>query len=97
MTFHSKALATQPGLEEYVGTYQRPPNGAVNVRIEGGKLIAGGGNAQTGTTLEFYGKDVAYAIAGSYTGSPYEFVRDADGRVGWIRINGRIARRDRAA
>jgi CubicO group peptidase (beta-lactamase class C family) len=93
MTFHSKALATQPSLDEYVGTYVRPPNGNVTVRMDGGKLVAGGGNA--GTTLEFYGKDVAYAIAGAYTGSPYEFVRDGDGRVGWIRVNGRIAKRDR--
>jgi hypothetical protein len=93
MTFHSKALATQPSLDEYVGTYVRPPNGNVIVRVDGGKLVAGGGNA--GTTLEFYGKDVAYAIAGAYTGSPYEFVRDGDGRVGWIRVNGRIAKRDR--
>jgi CubicO group peptidase (beta-lactamase class C family) len=97
MTFHAKALATQPSLDEYVGTYRRPPSGTVVVRVEAGKLIAGAANAQTGTTLEFYGKDVAFAIAGSYTGSPYEFVREADGRVGWIRVNGRIARRDRTS
>ncbi|HYN08938.1 MAG TPA: serine hydrolase [Vicinamibacterales bacterium] len=97
MTFHSKALATQPSLDEYVGTYRRPPSGTVTVRVDAGKLVAGSGNAQTGTTLEFYGKDVAYAIAGAYTGSPYEFVREADGQVGWIRVNGRIARKDRAS
>lgn len=97
MTFHSKALATQPSLDEYVGTYRRPPSGTVTVRVDAGKLVAASGNAQTGTTLEFYGKDAAYAIAGSYTGSPYEFVRETDGRVGWIRVNGRIARKDRSA
>ena len=97
MTFHSKALATQPSLDEYVGTYVRPPNGNVIVRVDGGKLVAGSGNAGSGTTMVFYGKDVAYATAGAYTGSPYEFIRDADGRVGWIRVNGRIARKDRSA
>jgi CubicO group peptidase (beta-lactamase class C family) len=96
MTFHSTPLATQPNLDEYVGTYRRTPSGSVTVRQEAGKLIVGGINAQGGTTIVFYGRDVAYAIAGSYTGSPYEFVRETDGRVGWIRINGRIAKRDRA-
>jgi hypothetical protein len=95
MTFHSTPLATQPALEEYVGTYQRPPNGNVVVRQEAGKLIVGGNAQSGGTTIVFYGRDVAYAIAGSYTGSPYEFIRAADGRVGWIRVNGRIAKRDR--
>ena len=97
MTFHSTPLATQPALEEYVGTYQRPPNGNVVVRQEAGKLIVGGNAQSGGTTIAFYGRDVAYAIAGSYTGSPYEFIRAADGRVGWIRVNGRIAKRDRTA
>jgi CubicO group peptidase (beta-lactamase class C family) len=96
MTFHSTPLATQPNLDEYVGTYRRTPSGGVTVRQDAGKLIVASGNAQTGTTIVFYGRDVAYAIAGSYTGSPYEFVREPDGRVGWIRVNGRIAKRDRA-
>jgi CubicO group peptidase (beta-lactamase class C family) len=96
MTFHSTPLATQPNLHEYVGTYRRTPSGGVTVRQDAGKLIVASGNAQTGTTIVFYGRDVAYAIAGSYTGSPYEFVREPDGRVGWIRVNGRIAKRDRA-
>jgi CubicO group peptidase (beta-lactamase class C family) len=93
MTFHSKALATQPGLEPYVGTYRRPPNGNVVVRQEGGSLIVGGGGGGGGTTITFYGPDVAYATAGGYLGSPYEFVRAPDGKVGWIRVNGRIAAR----
>ena len=67
------------------------------VRRPSAKLVAASGNAQTGTTMVFYGKDVAYAIAGSYTGSPYEFIRDTDGRVEWIRVNGRIARKDRSS
>ena len=79
MTFHSKPLATQPTLDEYVGTYRRPPNGAVTVRVDAGKLWRPAATRRP-VRRWFYGKDVAYAIAGSYTGSPYEFVRDADGR-----------------
>jgi CubicO group peptidase (beta-lactamase class C family) len=96
MSFHSTPLATQPPLDEYAGTYRRTPSGSVTVRVDAGKLVAASGNAQTGTTMVFYGKDVAYATAGAYTGSPYEFIRESDGRVGWIRVNGRIARKDRS-
>jgi CubicO group peptidase (beta-lactamase class C family) len=96
MSFHSQPLATQPPLDEYAGTYRRPPSGTVTVRVDAGRLVAAGGNAQTGTTMVFYGKDVAYATAGAYVGSPYEFIRESDGSVGWIRVNGRIARKDRS-
>ena len=94
MSFHSKPLATQPRLDEYVGTYRRPPMGTLEVRQEAGSLVATTGNAQAGTRMVFYGPDVAYATAGSYQGSPFEFVRAPDGKVGWIRVNGRIARKD---
>ena len=93
MNGHSTPLAKQPELEAYVGTYQRPPNGTVEVRAENGNLVARTGG-QNGTTMTFYGPDIAYAIQGAYTGSPYEFVRTPDGKVGWIRINGRIAKKD---
>ena len=93
---YSDSCVSRSFVEEYAGTYQRPPNGNVVVRQESGKLIVGGGQGG-GTTIVFYGRDVAYAIAGSYTGSPYEFVRTSDGSVGWIRVNGRIAKRDRTA
>jgi hypothetical protein len=92
MTFHSKPLATQPKLDEYAGTYQRPPNGSVKVRLENNQLVIGGGGGGGGTSVTFYGKDVAYATSGSYLGSPYEFIRTREGKVGWVRVNGRIAR-----
>jgi CubicO group peptidase (beta-lactamase class C family) len=87
MNAHSTPLAEQPDLREYVGTYRRPPVGTVEVRVENGTLRAGN------TSLVFYGPDVAYATAGGYVGQPYEFVRTPDRRVGWIRVNGRIARK----
>ena len=94
MTFHSKPLAAQPALDEYVGVYRRPPVGTVEVRQTGGTLVVSTGNQQTGTTITFYGPDVAYATTGNYLGRPFEFVRTADGRIGWIRVDGRIAKRD---
>jgi hypothetical protein len=87
MNAHATPLATQPALRQYVGAYLRQPNGTVEVREEGGRLMAGN------VALTFYGADVAYATAGAYVGQPYEFIRALDGSVGWIRVNGRIARR----
>jgi CubicO group peptidase (beta-lactamase class C family) len=96
MTFHSKPLARQPALDEYAGTYRRPPVGFMQVRQENGSLQVTTGNSPNATTLVFYGADVAYATAGAYVGSPFEFVRSPNGTVGWIRNNGRIARKDSA-
>jgi CubicO group peptidase (beta-lactamase class C family) len=90
MILHATPLAEQPDLAEYVGTYQRPPVGKVNVRIEGGKLVAG-----NGSSLIFYAPDMAYVTEGpGYVGTPYEFIRTPAGKVGWIRVNGRVARKD---
>ncbi len=98
MTFHSKPLATQPDLDQYVGTYVRTPLGSTEVRRTADGLVVGSGGgrggAQAGTSVVFFGPDVAYATAGAYVGSPFEFIRGSDGRVGWIRNNGRIARRE---
>jgi CubicO group peptidase (beta-lactamase class C family) len=93
MSFHSTPLAAQPPLDEYAGTYRRAPNGSVSVRVENGSLIVAQGTSSAGATLTFYARDAAYATAGAYLGTPYEFVRDGD-TVRWIRINGRIARKD---
>lgn len=93
MTVHAVALADQPRLDEYVGAYERPPVGTVDVRQEGGRLVVATGAGQADAPIAFYGPDVAFALSGQYVGMPYEFVRDDAGRVGWIRVNGRIARR----
>jgi len=98
MTSHASPLEVQPDPRPYLGTYLRPPLAAVQVSEEGGALIVGAvdGAASAGTRLVFYGPDLAYAASGSgaYVGSPYEFIRTAGGEVGWIRVNGRVARMD---
>ena len=103
MRVHAKPLAEQPDVAPYVGTYQRPPNGTAEVRAEGaGVVVRGGGAGENDLPLIFWGPDLAYAEPRAegrypYAGMPVEFIRTTDGRVGWIRINGRIARKDRRA
>jgi CubicO group peptidase (beta-lactamase class C family) len=93
MTFHASAMASQPPIDEYVGTYQRPPVGTVEVRRQGAGLVVATGSGQAEAPIAFYGPDVAYALSGQYVGMPYEFIRDDKAIVRWIRVNGRIARR----
>lgn len=94
MTFHSSALPVQPALDEYLGTYRRPPVGTVEVRRDGDRPVAVTGGDQPDVHLTFYGADIAYALDGAYLGMPCEFIRDDRGAVRWIRVNGRIARKD---
>ena len=94
MTFHSQPLAVQPAVEEYEGMYRRPPVGTVEVRRRGERLVVMTGANQPDAHLAFYGRDIAYALDGPYLGTPYEFIRGGDGVVRWIRVNGRIARKD---
>jgi hypothetical protein len=94
MHAHAAPLAVQPAVEQYLGTYRRPPVGTVEVRRDGARLIVVTGADQPDAAVAFYGQDVAYAVSGPYVGMPYEFVRARDGAVRWIRVNGRIARKD---
>ncbi len=46
------------------------------------------------STLGFFAPDRAIVTSGNTRGNPVEFVRGADGRVQWVRVVGRIARKD---
>lgn len=94
MTFHASPLPTQPLVEEYEGRYQRLPVGTVDVRRRGEGLAVMTGPNQPEIGITFFGRDIAYAVDGSYIGMPFEFIRNASGAVGWIRVNGRIARKE---
>jgi CubicO group peptidase (beta-lactamase class C family) len=95
MRVHAAPLATQPPLDQYAGRYERPPVTSYELRVEGGALRSG---ESPGASYVFYGPDVAYVAsedgtAGNYVGMPVEFIRNAAGVVGWIRVNGRIGRK----
>jgi CubicO group peptidase (beta-lactamase class C family) len=95
MRGHATPLAAQPALDQYAGKYERPPVTTYDLRVEGGALRSG---KPPGVSYTFYGPDVAYVASedgtgGAYVGMPVEFIRNAAGNVGWIRVNGRIARR----
>jgi CubicO group peptidase (beta-lactamase class C family) len=93
LSLHSRPLVQPPDPAPYVGTYSRRPVGQVVVRRHGAGLVVATGAGQPDAAIVFYGTDVAYATSGNYVGFPYEFIRADDGAVGWIRVNGRIARR----
>lgn len=87
-------LATQPDLTPYVGRYRRPTN-AVDVRIEGGKLVVqdmpNAGEPRPVMPIAFFGPDRAVITDGNDRGQSIEFVRDASGSVKWVRVVGRVA------
>ena len=87
-------LARQPDPTPYVGTYMRPSNTVV-VRAEGSKLFVqerfNSGRAGTEMPVSFYGPDHVVVTDGPDKGQSIEFVRDANGRVNWIRVVGRVA------
>lgn len=105
MSEHSKPLEVQPDLNEYVGTYARPPVGEFVITQEqvggdqAGLVVAassrpGSWGMEHGFKLAFYAEDCAYSTGpGAYVGTPVEFIRDEDGVVMWVRVNGRIARK----
>jgi hypothetical protein len=63
-------------------------NQTTTVRADGGRLLMGT------TEIAFYAPDRAVITSGNSRGNPVEFVRRADGTVGWIRVVGRIAKKD---
>jgi CubicO group peptidase (beta-lactamase class C family) len=81
-------LATQPDPAPYVGTYRRPPMGMHTVRVDNNQLML------DRSAIAFYAPDRAIVTSGNQRGNPVEFVRRADGAVGWVRVVGRIARKD---
>ena len=87
-------LARQPDFAPYVGTYARPTNTVV-VRADGGKLFvqerSNNGRPSTEMPVTFFGTDHAVVIDGTERGQTIEFVRDASGRVNWVRVVGRVA------
>jgi hypothetical protein len=46
------------------------------------------------STIAFYAPDRAVVTSGNGRGNPVEFIRDASGVVLWVRVVGRIARRE---
>jgi CubicO group peptidase (beta-lactamase class C family) len=78
----------QPDPAPYVGTYRRPPSGSTIVRVQDGQLRVGN------SAVAFYAPDRAVVTSGSQRGNPVEFIRDAAGRIMWVRVVGRIARRE---
>jgi CubicO group peptidase (beta-lactamase class C family) len=94
-----KPLAQQPALTPYVGRYERPMN-TVDVREEHGRLgvhvRSRSGNPDPEMPIAFYGADRAVVISGPEQNASVEFIRAADGAVQWIRVTGRIARREPA-
>lgn len=81
-------LAKQPDPSPYVGVYRRPPVGTNTVRVQDGQLMV------DNSAIAFYAADRAVVSAGSQRGNPVEFIRNARGEIGWVRVVGRIARKD---
>ena len=82
-------MAVQPDPAQYLGAYRRPPlNTVVNVTTDNGKITL------DGNTIGFYAPDRAIVTSGAPRGNPIEFIRNPQGTVGWVRVVGRIARKD---
>ena len=82
-------LATQPDPAPYLGVYRRPPlTTSYTVRVDNGTLMVGD------MPVAFYGPDQAVVASGAQRGNPVEFIRRPDGAVGWVRVVGRIAKKD---
>jgi CubicO group peptidase (beta-lactamase class C family) len=77
-------LARQPDPTPYIGTYTRPGQSVV-VRVDGTQMFVGQ------SPVSFYGPDQAMVMSGADQGQSIEFVRDAAGKVNWVRLTGRVA------
>jgi len=92
-------LPRQPSPAPYVGRYERPMN-TVDVRAERGGLViqvrSRPGNPDPEMPIAFYGPDRAVVSSGPEQQASIEFIRAADGTVQWVRVTGRIARREPA-
>jgi CubicO group peptidase (beta-lactamase class C family) len=91
-------LAQQPDLTPYVGTFARP-NNTVVVRADGNRLYVSerfnNGQPIVEMPVSFYGADRVVVTDGAQRGQSIEFVRDAGGKVNWVRVVGRVAVRTR--
>ncbi|WP_309670864.1 serine hydrolase domain-containing protein [Gemmatimonas sp.] len=87
-------LAKRPQAAPYVGTYARPTN-TVEVREENGgvvvQVVQSSGARGAVLPIAFFGEDRAVFTAGADLGQSVEFVHDAEGRVQWVRVTGRVA------
>jgi len=81
-------LAKQPDPAEYVGVYRKPPSGMNTVAVRDGQLIV------DNNTVGFFAPDRAVMTSGNGRGNPLEFIRDGSGVVRWIRVVGRIAKKE---
>ena len=87
-------LVQQPDVAPYAGTYARR-NNTVVVRAEGGRLFVSerflNGQPVVEMPVAFYGPDRVVVTDGNQRGQSIEFVRDAAGKVNWVRVVGRVA------
>ena len=81
-------MVKQPVRGPYVGTSGRPPVGSNTVSLKGAQLML------DNASIAFYAPDRAVITSGNGRGNPVEFIRRADGAVGWVRVVGRIAKKD---
>ncbi len=81
-------MTRQPDPAPYLGTYRRPPSGQNVVRVQDGQLMV------DNSAVAFYAPDLAVVTTGNSKGNPVEFIRDKTGAVRWVRVVGRVARRD---
>ena len=81
-------LSKQPAAAEYIGVYRRPPSGLNTVAVRDEQLIV------DNSTIGFFAPDRAVMTSGNGRGNPLEFIRDSSGAVRWIRVVGRIAKKE---